>query len=329
MRRREFIAGLSSAAAWPVVARAQQSGQVRRVGVLMNNSTGDAGSVKHEIIFAKELDALGWKEGKNLVLDVRWSAGDRTLMKRYAAELVALRPDVLLCSSTSNLAPLLIETRTIPIVFLQVSDPVAQGFVSDLTRPGANTTGFGAFEFSQGAKWLDLLKQIAPSLRSIFIIFNPDTSPQSKFFQHSIEAAGPSFGVEVVAAPVHTDTEIESAIENAARSGTAGLIFPTDSFTQFRKDRIVELVSRKRLPALYAVEMFVRSGGLMSYQVQFDEQYREAAFYVDRILRGEKPGDLPIQLATKFNLIINQTAARAIGVDLPMGLMMRADEVIE
>ena len=250
-------------------------------------------------------------------------------MKRYALELVALRPTVILAASTSNLIALLRESRTIPIVFVQVSDPVAQGFVSDLTHPEGNITGFAGFEFSLGGKWLDLLKQIAPRMNRTLIVFNPDTSPQSKFFQRSIEAAGPSFGVQVIASPVHNDADIESAIEAAAKAANAGLIFPTDSFTQFRKEHVVDLVARHRVPALYAAEMFVRSGGLMSYQTEFDEQFQQAASYVDRILKGTQPGELPIQLATTFHLIINQKAARAIGVDLPMGLMMRADEVIE
>ena len=286
----------------------------------MNNSTNDADAVRREAIFAKALDALGWKQGENVSLDVRWTEGDPSLMKRYAAELVGLQPKVILAASTSNLTALLEQTRTVPIVFLQVSDPVAQGLVSDLTHPGGNITGFSGFEFSLGGKWLDLLKQIAPSLTRVFIVFNPDTSPQSKYFQRSIEAAGPSFGLAIAAAPVRSDDEIDAAIGNAAQLGNSGLIFPTDSFTQFRKDRVVELINRKKVPALYAAQMFVRSGGLMTYQVEFDEQYRLAAAYVDRILKGERPGDLPVQLATKFNLTINQKALRALGVDLPMGL---------
>jgi putative ABC transport system substrate-binding protein len=295
----------------------------------MNNSISDADAARREAIFAKNLEVFGWKEGQNLVLDVRWSEGDRNLMNRYATELVSRHPHALLSASTSNLAALLRQTRAIPIVFVQVSDPVAQGFVSDLAHPGGNITGFGGFEFSLGGKWLDLLKQIAPNIEKVFVVSNPDTSPQSQFFKRSIDAAGPSFGIQSITAAVRSDRDIERVIQDAAASGNAGLIFPTDSFTQFRKDRIVELVTRQRLPALYAAQMFVRSGGLMTYQVEFDDQFRQAASYVDRILKGEKPGDLPVQLATKLSFIVNQTAARAIGVELPMGLRMRADEVIE
>jgi putative tryptophan/tyrosine transport system substrate-binding protein len=330
MRRREFVAFLVGATAWPRVSEAQQpSSRIRRVGVLMNNSPRDADAVRHEAIFAKTLEGLGWEDGRSITIDVRWSEGDRGLMKQLAMELIDRHPDVILSASTSNLASLLAYTREIPIVFVQVSDPVAQGFVANLKHPGGNITGFAGFEFSLGGKWLDLLKQIAPNINKVFVVSNPDTSPQSQFFQRSIEAAGPSFGIESIAAAVHSDQDIERVIEGAAAPGNAGLIFPTDSFIQFRKDRIIELVTHQRLPALYAAQMFVRSGGLMSYQVEFDEQYRQAASYVDRILKGNRPGDLPVQLATKFSLVVNQKAARAIGVDLPMGLLMRADEIIE
>jgi ABC-type uncharacterized transport system substrate-binding protein len=219
--RREFVAALGGAAgAWPFVLHAQPvPAQLRRVGVLMNNSTSDADALRREAIFAKALNALGWKQGENLSLDVRWSEGDRSLMKQYAAEIIGVQPNVILAASTSNLAALLENTRTIPIVFVQVSDPVAQGLVSDLTHPGGNITGFSGFEFSLGGKWLDLLKQIAPSLTRVFIVFNPDTSPQSKYFQRSIEAAGPSFGLDIAAAPVRSDAEIDAAIENAAQVG--------------------------------------------------------------------------------------------------------------
>jgi putative tryptophan/tyrosine transport system substrate-binding protein len=329
MLRREFITLLSGVVAWPGVARAQQGGKIRRVGMLMNSNPDNPDAVSYEAAFAKGLQSLGWKEGQNLRLDLRWTAGDPNLMNNYAAELVGFAPDVLVSASTVNLAVLQRLTHTIPIVFLEVSDPVAQGFVSNLARPGGNITGFAAFEFSMGGKWLDLLKQIAPDLKQVSFIFNPETSPQSNLFQRSIEAAASSFGVEAIASPVHDDADIKAAIENAARQANGGLVFSTDSFTVARRDVIVELVARDRLPAIYAEQTFARSGGLMSYQVEFAEQFQQAASYVDRILKGAKPSDLPIQLATRFTLVINLKAARAIGVDFPMGLKLRADEVIE
>jgi putative tryptophan/tyrosine transport system substrate-binding protein len=329
MNRRAFMAGLGGAATWPIVARAQRGGQIPRLGVLMNGTTNNSELTSYMAAFTNGFRNLGWKEGQNVHIDLRYTAGDSNLIKSYAAELVNLAPNVLLSSSTSNLKALLRETQTIPIIFVQVSDSVAQGFVPNLVHPGGNITGFAAFEFSMGGKWLDLLKQIAPNLTHVAIIFNPDTSPQSKYFQQSIEAAGPSFNIQVNSKAVHTDADIEAAITDTARQPNSGLIFPTDSFTQSRGDKITDLAALYRLPAVYPAPSFAENGGLMTYQVAFKEQFEQAASYVDRVLKGAKPGDLPVQLATNYRLIINQKAARAIGIDMPMGLTIRADKVIE
>jgi len=216
-----------------------------------------------------------------------------------------------------------------PIVFIQVSDPIAQGFVSSLAHPGGNITGFTAFETSMGGKWVDLLRQMAPSLKRVALVFNPEASPQSKFFLDSVKAAAPSFGVEVAAAPLRDDAGIEPAIETLSRQPDTGLIFPPDGFTELHSKQIVEIVARHRLPAIYNEGDFLEDGGLMSYSQNFDEQFRQAASYVDRILRGAKPGDLPIQLPTKFKLIINLTTAKALGLTVPPTLLALADEVIE
>jgi putative ABC transport system substrate-binding protein len=329
-RRREFIALVGGASAWPLSARAQGAGQVRRVGVLMNNVPTERLYQSYMTTLVQALQTLGWRDGRNLHLDIRWSAGDPERIRSYAEELVGLTPDVIVSSSTANLVALLRATRTIPIVFVLVSDPVAQGFVPNLVHPGGNITGFSAYELSMGGKWLDLLKQMAPNLAQIGVMSNPDTSPQSKLFLRSIEAAASSFGVTTVAAPVHNEAEINQGIENLARNTNSGLLLLPDTFTSVHDDLIMELTTRYHLPAIYATsEVAVHKGGLMYYGIDYESQFRQAAIYVDRILKGAKPGDLPIQSPTTFKLIINLTAARVLGIEVPMGLMLRADEMIE
>jgi putative ABC transport system substrate-binding protein len=330
MRRRDFIALLGCAAvAWPLAARAQQPERMRRIGVLMNGTETDMVSRSNLAAFQKALRNLGWIDGQNLRADYRWSAGDPERMRTYATELVALAPDVILTASSANLAALQRATRTIPIVFVQVSEPIAQGFTSSLAHPDGNITGFAQYESSMGSKWIDLLKQIAPGLAQVGVMFNPEASPQSKLFMGSIEAVAPSFGAEAIAVIVRDVAEIEPAIAGIARKPNAGLIVLPSTFTSLRRQLIVDLAARYRLPAIYAEREFVEAGGLMRYGFIDSEFFRQAAIYVDRILRGAQPADLPIQQPTKFELVINVTAARALGIELPMGLMLRADEVIE
>ena len=331
MKRREFIILLGGAAAWPVAARAQQPGPVRRVGVLMNGAATEAAPQSYLAAFLQALQQLGWAEGKNLRVDVRWNAGDAALARIYAAQLIGLMPDVILTSSTTNLAVIQEGTSTVPVVFVQVSDPVEQGFVASLTKPGGNLTGFSQFEFSVGGKWLDLLKEITPGLARVAVMFNPDTSPQSKFFMRSIEAAAPSLGVQVIAVPVRATADIEPAIESFARTPNGGLILTSDTFTRLRHKLIADLAARHRLPSISAEEPFVRDGGLMYYgaSVNVLEQMRQAANYVDRILKGTKPGDLPIQRADKYTLIINLKTAKALGLTVPLPLSGLADELMD
>jgi putative tryptophan/tyrosine transport system substrate-binding protein len=327
MRRREFIAGAGLATAWPLAGRAQQIGQVRRVGILMNSSPANAQWVSYLTALTDTLKDRGWRNGQNVRIEVRWTGGDPKLIRSYAGELVGIGPDVLVSSSTANLDALRQVTLTIPIVFVQVSDPVAQGYVQNLSHPDGNITGFAAFEFSMGAKWLDLLKQIAPMVQHVAGVFNPDTSPQSVMFMRAIETAAPPFGVK--ASAVRTDAELDAAVARVASQGNGGLIFTTDSFIQSRGARIVPLINQHRLPSIWAYSGIVRSGGLMSYTPDFVEQFKQAGHYTDRILNGAKPGDLPVQLPTKYRLTINLNTAKTLGLVVPEKLLFTADEVIE
>jgi putative tryptophan/tyrosine transport system substrate-binding protein len=330
VKRREFITLLGGAAAWPLVAGAQ-SGPQRRVGVLMNGAATDAEAQSYMAAFVQGLRQLGWVEGQNLRLDIRWNAGDAALARTYAAQLIGLMPDVILAVTTVNLEIVRQATSTAPVVFVQVSDPVAQGFVASLPKPGGNLTGFSGTEFSIGGKWLDLLKEIAPGLARVAIMFNPDTAPQAKFFMRSIEAAASSLRVQSVVVPVRVTADIDHAIESLARAPSGGLILTTDPFTNLRQQLIAELASRHRLPAISWVPDFPKNGGLMSYgaTINFRDQFRQAAGYVDRILKGEKPADLPVQAPTRYELVINLKTAKALGIEVPATLLARADEVIE
>jgi putative ABC transport system substrate-binding protein len=270
-------------------------------------------------------------EGQNLRIDVRWNSGGSALAQTYAAQLIGLQPDVIFAASTLNLEALREATTTVPVVFVQVSDPVAQGFVASLTKPGGNLTGFSAYEFSTGGKWLDLLKEIAPGLAHAGVMFNPDQSPQSKFFMKAVEAAALSHGVRASAVVVGSAADIEPAITNFAREPNGGLILPTDTFISLRQKQIVELADRHRLPVISWNPEFPKIGGLMCYSATVNtlDQYRRAAGYVDRILKGTKPGDLPIQQSEKYTLVINLKTANALGLTVPLPLLGRADEVIE
>jgi putative ABC transport system substrate-binding protein len=330
MRRREFMALVGGAClASSVKASAQTSGQVRRIGILMNGVAANETAQSYVQTFVQGLNRLGWDECQNLHIDRRWSAGEPALARTYAAELIGLTPDVILSSSTTNLSALLRINQSTPIVFVEVSDPVAQGLVPSLEHPGGNLTGFSAFRVSMGRQWIELLKQMAPNVQRVLLIFNPETSPQSKVFLQSIEAAASSFAVEVVESSVQDAADIETAVESFAGQPNGGLIIPTDTFTQMRRGLIVELAARHRLPAVYTSPDFVRNGGLMYYGFDFIEQFRQAAPYVDRILKGAKPGDLPVQQPTKFALMINLKVAHALGLQVPQALLARADEVID
>jgi putative ABC transport system substrate-binding protein len=329
-RRREFLTLLGGAAAcWPLVAHAQQP---KRVGVLMSRAATETTSQSQLTIFTQGMRKVGWIEGQNLQTEVRWSAGDQRLSQVYATDFVDLfKPDVLLCHSTSNLAALQRATRTIPIVFVRVADPVVQGFVPNLAHPGGNITGFSGNEFAIAGKWADLIKQMAPSITRVAVVFNPETDPQSKLYVSAVEAAAPSLGVGVVAEPVRSTADLEAMLARVAREPHIGLIFSTGAFLSLRAKLIVETVARYRLPAIYGVgdESFTIEGGLMHYFNDPLEPFRLAPFYVDRILKGTKPGDLPVHLPTKFKFIINRKTASALGIEVPLGLLLAAEEVIE
>ena len=329
MRRRDFITLLGGAAAWPSAARAQQSGPPRKVGIMLNAQENDPEWQAYEAAFRQRLRGLGWVEGHNLRVDTRYSVGDPDHARVAATELIRLAPDVIFSSSTANLTALLRQAPTIPIIFVQVSDPVAQGFVSNLAHPEGNITGISAYEFSIGGKWAELLKQMVPAIAHVSLIFNPDTSPQSKFWLRSVEAAAPALNLSVTASPIHEAADFERAIENVAGQPNSGIIFPTDSFTTSNRKLVVEALARHRVPAIFNDRSFVEAGGLLSYGIEYEAIFRQAAVYVDRILKGAKPGDLPVQGPSKFGLVINVKTAKALGIDVPMSLLLNADDYIE
>jgi putative tryptophan/tyrosine transport system substrate-binding protein len=333
MQRREFIAVLGSAAAWPLTARPQQVGRMRRVGILMDGTATSAVQQSLVKAFTEALARQGWIEGKNVTMDIRYNATDATLARIFAAQLIGVMPDVILSASTTNLMILREVTNTVPIVFTIVSGPVEQGFVASLGKPGGNITGFSYFDFSIGAKWLDLLKEIAPGLARIGVMFNPNTAPQSNFFMRSIESAGRPLGVTLTPMPIHSTADIEPAISEFARWLDGGLILPPDSFTGQRSKLIADTANLHRLPSLGAnFARYARNDGLMMYYgvaVNLVDQFRQAANYVDRVLKGEKPADLPVQMATKYELVINLKTARALGLTIPETLLATADEVIQ
>jgi len=327
--RREFITLLGGAAvAWPLAARAQSSA-VRRIGVLMGRSANDPEGQQQAAALQRGLEELGWSPGRNLEIDYRWPAGDAGLAQASAKELVELRSDILVANSTPSLIAARGATSTIPIVFVAIADPVAQGFVQSLARPGGNMTGFEAEEPSMGAKWVQLLNEIAPRVGPITVIFNPDSAPFSRMFLPSMEAARPTAAFELIISPVRNETEINRAIVAAGRQPSGGLIVLPDSFLSSRHEMIVALVAKQHLPAIYSVSEFSRSGGLIAYGFDRADQFRRAAAYVDRILKGEKPADLPVQLPTKFQLVINLKTAKALGLTVPQTLLVAANEVIE
>ena len=329
MRRREFIMLLGgAAAAWPLAARAQQAERMRRIGVLMNLAADDAEGQARLAAFLRGLQQLGWIEGRNAHLDIRWGAGDAERFRRYAAELVALVPDLILAASGSTMPPLLHATRTVPIVFVQVADPVGNGFVASLARPGGNATGFTNIDFSMSAKWLELLKQIAPGATRAAVL-RDSTEPTGIGQWGALQSVAPSFTLELTPVGVSDPGEIERAIAGFANLPNGALIVTASAPTAVHRDLIITLATRHRLPAVYAYKYFITSGGLISYGPDTIDPYRRAASYIDRILKGEKPADLPVQAPTKYELVINLKTAKALGLEIPDGLLARADEVIE
>ena len=328
MRRREFITLLGGAVALPLAARAQESERMRRIGVLMPGTADDAEYQARMAAFLQGLQQLGWSDGRNVRIDIRWAAGDANLIRKYAAELIALAPDVILAPGSTTVGPLLQATRTVPIVFATILDPVGAGFVDSLARPGGNATGFIAFEYGLSGKWLELLKQIAPSLTRVAILRDPATAAGIGQFA-AIQSVAPSFGVELRPIDMREAGEIERAVTAFARSSNGGLIVTAGSGSAIHSNLIITLAARHKLPAVYSDRHFVTGGGLISYGPDRVDQYRQAAGYVDRILKGEKPADMPVQAPTKYELVINLKTAKALGLTVPPTLLASANEVIE
>jgi len=329
LRRREVIALLGGAVVWPLVARAQESRRVRRVGVLATVPADDSEIQARMAAFHQGLQEKGWIVGRNIRIDYRWSAaGDDEQTRKYAAELIALAPEVVLAVATATVGPLKRVSGTTPIVFVQVSDPVGAGFVESLARPGGNTTGFTLFEFSMSAKWLELLKDIEPSLTRVAVLRDPDLASGIGQFA-AMQSVAPSLGMELTPIGVRGASEIERALSAVTQRSNTGLVVLPGSLTLLHRKLIITLAAHHHLPAVYPYRYHVIDGGLISYGPDTIDQYRLAAGYVDRILKGEKPAELPVQAATKFELVINLKTAKTLGLDIPPTLLARADEVIE
>jgi putative ABC transport system substrate-binding protein len=331
MIRRQFIAGLGSVAAWPVVARAQQSDHVRRIGVLMSYDENDPQAKARLSAFTQALSDLGWTDGGKVRMDVRWAAGNIDQMRMLAKELVELQPDVIYSNSTPGTAALQRETRTLPIVFATPADPVSDGFVASLARPGGNITGFASQEEAMAGKWAELLTEIAPGIKQVAFMFNPGTASGSgSHFLNAFETAARSAKVTPIAAPVRNDVDIKTVINSLGREAGGGLVvMPDGGFTNVHRGEIILLAAQNNIPALYPTSGFVRDGGLVSYGPDRADIMRRSASYIDRILRGAKPADLPVQLPTKFEMVVNLKTAKALGLTVPQSILLRADEVIE
>jgi putative ABC transport system substrate-binding protein len=328
VKRREFITLLGGAAAWPLAARAQQPERMRRIGVLEPLAVDDPEALARVTAFAQGLQQLGWTDGRNIRIDIRWAAGNADEIRKQASELVGLAPDAILTSTSPSMVALRRVTRTVPIVFVQVLDPVGAGFVASLGRPGGNASGFTLFEFGFSGKWLELLKEITPGVKRAAILRDPD-SPAGIGQFAAIQTVAPSFGVELIPLDVYDAAEIEPAIEVFARSSNGGLIVAASIIAAAHPEMIIAQAARYRLPAVYSDPAFAIRGGLSSYGPDRVDQFRRAAGYVDRILKGEKPADLPVQAPTKYELVINLKTAKALGLEVPPTLLARADEVIE
>jgi putative tryptophan/tyrosine transport system substrate-binding protein len=329
MRRRELITLLGGGmAAWPLAARAQQPDRMRRIGVLLSFAADDSEALARVGAFLQGLQQLGWTDGRNVRIDYRMTAGEADRSRTYASELVALGPDVILASGSSTVGPLLQSTRTVPIVFVDIVDPVGGGFVASLARPGRNATGFTNYEYGMSAKWLELLKQIAPRVTRVAVMRDPSLTSGTAMLA-AIQAVAPSFGVELSPVDVRDVSEIERAVTAFARGSNDGLIVVGNPTANAHRELIITLAAKHRLPAIYPYRYYIASGGLISYGPDSIDQYRHAAGYVDRILKGEKPADLPVQAPTKYELVINLKTAKALGLDVPPTLLAQADEVVE
>ena len=331
MRRRRFIVVLAATGtAWPLVLRAQQAEPVRRIGVLMGYAESDPDTQANLAALRGALQQLGWVEGRNIRIDFRWpTPADLASMQRSAKELVALQPDLILSEVTPTTLSVLKETHTIPVVFVRVSDPVGSGFVASFSQPGGNVTGFTSIEPTMPTKWLQLLKEVAPSVVRVAVMFNPETAPYAQFFLNPLKAAAPSIGVEVIAIPVRGISEMEAVISTQANTPNCGLVVLPDSFMDVHRAEVTSLAARYRLPAVYPFHQFSEAGGLLSYGNDQVDNYRRVAVYVDRILLGAKPSELPVQAPVKFQLVVNLKAANALNLTIPPSILTLADEVIE
>jgi ABC-type uncharacterized transport system substrate-binding protein len=328
MNRRAFISLLGGAAVYPLAARAQRPERMRRIGVLIQVAEGDPQARTEVVAFLRSLHDLGWSEGRNLRVDTRWGGGDTDRIRKYAAELVALAPEVVLALGGTVAGALQQASGTVPIVFVNVTDPVGRGYVASLSQPVRNATGFTSFEFGMGGKWLEVLKEIAPRMTRAAVLRDPAITAGIGYLA-AIHALAPSIGVQVIPVDVRAASDIERAIAAFSSTPMGGLIVTADPAAIVHREAIIALAARHRLPAVYPYRFFITSGGLISYGLDNIEQYRLAAGYVDRILKGEKPADLPVQAPTKYELVINLKTAKALGLDVPATLLARADEVIE
>jgi len=330
MNRREFITLLGGTAlAWPLAARAQQLERMRRIGVLMAYGENDREGQTWFAAFHGRLQKLGWTEGRNIWIDIRWGAADVELMQRFAKELIALQPDLILAQNTPTTKAVMQQTRTIPIIFGNVSDPVGSGFVASFPRPGGSITGFSAVEPTTPAKWLELLKEVAPRVVRVAFLFNPITAPNFEYYLNPIKASAASVALVGVAAPVHDLPELESAIAAQAREPNGGLVVMPEPFLNLHRAEVISLAARYRLPAVYPYRLYTELGGLLSYGIDPPDNFRRAASYADRILKGAKPSELPVQAPVKFELVINLKTAKTLGLDVPLHLRQHADVVIE
>jgi putative ABC transport system substrate-binding protein len=330
LKRREFITLLGSVATWPCAARAQQAERMRRIGIIINSAESDREGQAFVAAFREGLQKLGWAEGRNVQIDYRWAApDDAESIQRFAKELIALKPDLILSQSTPTTAATLQQTHIGPIVFTLVADPVGSSFVASLARPGGNVTGFTGVEPTMAGKWLELLKEIAPRINRVAFLFNPATAPYAKYYMGSFKAAAASFALEGIATPVHDMSELESVVTAQARGPNGGLIVMNDSFTTVHRSEITSLAARYHLPTVYPYRFFTELGGLISYGIDPVDNFRRAASYADRIIKGTKPSELPVQAPVKFELVINLKTAKALGLDVALHLQQRADEVIE
>jgi putative ABC transport system substrate-binding protein len=330
MKRREFITLLGGAAAWPLAVRAQQPGGMRRIGVLMAHAENDVEFKAYVAVFRGGLEKLGWSEGRNIRIDFRWGAlDDADARERSAKELIALEPELILTQNTPPTASMLKQTRTIPVVFVIVADPVGSGFVESLARPGGNATGFTVMEPTISSKWVELLKEIAPRVKRVAVLFNPATTPYANIYLNPFKAAAASFGLEAIDAPVHSVSDLEFVIAEQGRTPNGSLVVIPDGFLNVHRTEIVSLAAHHRVPAVYPWRFFPEIGGLLSYGSDQADLFRLAATYVDRILRGVKPSELPVQAPVKYELVVNLKTAKALGIEVPLSFQQRADEVIE